>query len=332
MLIVKRIQEEEPRAVYTHCYGHSVNLATCDSVKQSKPVKSALETTHEVTKLIKYSPPRQEHIFKEVKSATDASTGNHSPGVRVLCPTRWTVRADSLASIICNYEALQSTWEEATEVARDTETKARIGGVAAQMKRFDFLFGVMLGEMLLRHSEYLSKTLQKKTISAAEGQHVGKMVIDTLQSLRTEESYDLFWTKVSTMAESPNIDVEEPQLPRRRKVPKRYDGLTDADFHGTPKAYYRQLYYEAIDNIVGSLTNRFDQPGYEVYCKLEDLLIKASSKENFNASLDFVCSFYKEDFCADLLQAQLLTFGLNFRATYKEAYGDETVTKPTYLT
>ena len=140
--VVKRIQEEEPRAVYTHCYGHSVNLATCDSVKQSKPIKSALETIHEVTKLIKYSP-RREHIFKEVKSATDASTGNHSPGVCVLCPTRWTVRADSLASIICNYEALQSTWEEAIEVARDTETKARIGGVAAQMKRFDFLFSVM---------------------------------------------------------------------------------------------------------------------------------------------------------------------------------------------
>ncbi len=29
-----------------------------------------------------------------------------SPGVRVLCPTRWTVRADSLASVIENYDVL----------------------------------------------------------------------------------------------------------------------------------------------------------------------------------------------------------------------------------
>ena len=64
--------------------------------------------------------------------------------------------------------------------------------------------------MLLCHSDNLSKTLQKKTVSAAEGQHVGRMVIDTLKSLRTEESYDIFWTKVSTMAESGDIDVEEP--------------------------------------------------------------------------------------------------------------------------
>ena len=49
-----------------HCYGHSVSRATCDAVKQSKPIKSALETTHEITKLIKYSP-RREGIFKEEK-------------------------------------------------------------------------------------------------------------------------------------------------------------------------------------------------------------------------------------------------------------------------
>ena len=145
------------------------------------------------------------------------------------------MRADSLASIITNYAALQRTWEEATDIARDTETKARIGGVAAQMTKFDFLFGVILGELLLRHTDNLSKTLQKKITSAAEGQHVGRMVIDTIQSLRSDESFDLFWTKVSIMAESVEYDVEEPQLPRRRKTPRRYDdGLTSGEFHDTP--------------------------------------------------------------------------------------------------
>ena len=85
----------------------------------------------------------------------------------------------------------------------------------------------------------LSKTLQKKGISAAEGQHVDRMVTDTLQSLRTECSYDLFWKKVSTMAGRADMDVEEPQLPRRHKIPERYDdGLTSSDFHDTPIANY----------------------------------------------------------------------------------------------
>ena len=89
------------------------------------------------------------------------------------------------------------------------------------MKSFDFLFGVVLGEMLLRYSENLSKTLQnKKSISAAEGQHVGEMVIDTLRSLRTEESFESFWNKVTAMAELADIDVDEPHLPRRRRWSK----------------------------------------------------------------------------------------------------------------
>lgn len=79
--------EEEPRAVYTHCYGHSVNLATCDAVKQSKPIKDALETTYKITKLIKHSP-RRKGIFREIRSTSDATGDNHSPGVCVLCPTR----------------------------------------------------------------------------------------------------------------------------------------------------------------------------------------------------------------------------------------------------
>ena len=33
MGVAKRISDEEPRAVFTHCYGHSLNLAASDAVK-----------------------------------------------------------------------------------------------------------------------------------------------------------------------------------------------------------------------------------------------------------------------------------------------------------
>ena len=60
--LVSRIQEVESRAVYTHCYGHSINIAVNDALKSSKLLKDALDMTREVTKLIKYSP-RRETIF-----------------------------------------------------------------------------------------------------------------------------------------------------------------------------------------------------------------------------------------------------------------------------
>ena len=94
--VATRIQELESRAVYLHCYGHSLNLAACDTIKHSELMRNALDTTHEITKLIKYSP-RREAIFQQLRERCDATS---SPGIRVLCPTRWTVRADTLASII----------------------------------------------------------------------------------------------------------------------------------------------------------------------------------------------------------------------------------------
>ena len=59
--------------------------------------------------------------------------------------------------------------EVALEVARDTESKARIQGVSAQMNTFQFPFGTMLGEMVLRYTDNLSRSLQEKVCSAAEG-------------------------------------------------------------------------------------------------------------------------------------------------------------------
>ena len=47
--VAKRIMDEEPRAVFIHCYCHSLNLAAGDSVKKSQLLKS-VETTYEITK------------------------------------------------------------------------------------------------------------------------------------------------------------------------------------------------------------------------------------------------------------------------------------------
>ena len=66
-----------------------------------------------------------------------------------MCPTQWTVRAKALTSIAENYQALQLTWDAAKEATKDTEMGARIGGVAAQMEKFDLFFGVELGQKVL---------------------------------------------------------------------------------------------------------------------------------------------------------------------------------------
>lgn len=57
---------------------------------------------------------------------------------------RWTVRAASIKSIIDNYSVLQEVWDATLESRLDSEMRARVIGVSAQMKNFHNFFGLSL--------------------------------------------------------------------------------------------------------------------------------------------------------------------------------------------
>jgi len=65
------------------------------------------------------------------------------------------------------------------------------------MKTFNFLFGTLLGELILKHSDNLSRTLQNVGISAAEGQEVAALTLSTLRSILSDEMFDCFGRKLS---------------------------------------------------------------------------------------------------------------------------------------
>ena len=62
-------------------------------------------------------------------------------------------------------------------------------------------------------------------MSAAEGQSIASMTVNTWSNLRSEKIY-LFWADVMSKAE--DIYIEDPALPRRRAVPAKLDCGTAA--------------------------------------------------------------------------------------------------------
>ena len=113
--VATRLSAAEPRAVFTHCFWHSLNLACVDTIKRCKIMEDALDTTREITKLIKRSPARNA-IFKRLKE--EMASDSESPGIRVLYPTRWTVRAEALKIILDNFNVLLELWSESWSVSR----------------------------------------------------------------------------------------------------------------------------------------------------------------------------------------------------------------------
>ena len=80
--VAAKIQELEPRAVFTHCYSHALNLGVSDTIKHSMAMKDCLDTCFEIIKLITFSPKR-EAMLRTLKE----ESGSDASGVRTMCPT-----------------------------------------------------------------------------------------------------------------------------------------------------------------------------------------------------------------------------------------------------
>ena len=57
-------------------------------------------------------------------------------------------------------------------------------------------FGLSLGARILKHADALSTTLQMKDLSACEAQEIADMTVKTLDSIRNDDSFHLFWQRV----------------------------------------------------------------------------------------------------------------------------------------
>lgn len=101
-----QILKEEPRALFTHCYGHALSLSVADTVQMIKCLGSTMDTVHELSKLLQYSPKRLAP-FNDIKAQIFPDTLRF----RILCPTRRTVRNETFHSILQNYNALMELWE-----------------------------------------------------------------------------------------------------------------------------------------------------------------------------------------------------------------------------
>jgi hypothetical protein len=196
--VATEIKKIEPRCLYLHCYGHALNLACSDSIKQCRVIKNALATSFEITKLVKLSPKREAQL-NAINEA--AETDDPCPRIRIMCPTRWTVTATTLTSILKNYQNLRDLWDWSIRNCKETEMVARLQGVRSQMNKFEFYFGLQLSLIIFSHCDNLNKSLQSETMSATSGQELATMTVKTLSSIRNDASFNLFLTKVKREAE-----------------------------------------------------------------------------------------------------------------------------------
>ena len=93
-------------------------------------------------------------------------------------------------------------------------------------------------------------------------------------------------------------------LPRRPQAPRRIEIGT-----GEPTcpvtAQDRRIYFEAIDLMMNAIDQQFDQPSFDMYAKMESLLIKTLNSQDKTEELKFMKKLYNDDVNISVLTAQM---------------------------
>ena len=107
--------------------------------------------------------------------------------------------------------------------------------------------------------------------------------------------------------------VSEPSLSRKRRVPPGQEVGCSVGFnHETVKDLYRQQYYEILDFTISAINDHFNQPGYHILVSLENLLMKAARREDYQEDMKVVLDTYSDDFNPSRLKTQLELLSTKF--------------------
>lgn len=111
------------------------------------------------------------------------------------------------------------------------------------MEKFQTYFGLHLAVLVFSAAEQLSTTLQGKQISAEDASQAAAAYVRHLARTRTEETFNEFYAKV---VESSTDLTDPPVLPRRKKIPARFNDGADNHVYTELSSFYRHQFFEVL--------------------------------------------------------------------------------------
>lgn len=260
-----------PKAIYIHCANHCLNLMFQDALCEIKECRDAMYFAKDVINFVRSSPKRL--------ACFEAIQDDDATSLRPLCPTRWTMRVSSVQTLMDNYDSLINLLTELSDECRG-ETGAKVSGFLKQLLSFETFFGLKLLITIFSRCETVATQLQSSTLSLAECQRLVSQLRVTWVQQRTDLKFDTLWAQASVEADA--MALEKPELPRVRRPPRRLDDGAHPHVFVDPKARYRQIYYQAIDECVGALDARFQSPVFALATNIENTVIDAAQGRPFD--------------------------------------------------
>lgn len=261
-----RIKNENPHAIYVHCYAHILNLCLVDLTKQVKQIRNMFGVLNTLHNFIGASSKRFS-IFESMRATCSDSKGPKT--LKSLSDTRWNCRIEAIKAV---FENLSALFHSLHKIANDdTFAGPEASSLLKSIETFDFIFCLNLLKFVFNETNILSKYLQTQSINYSSVRLMAQQTINTFKDSRTQDKFNSLWIETQDIVEK--YDLEEAKLPRERKIPMKIGGGRSQQNSINIKDYYLiNIFYVVLDIIIVDIEERFKENNLTLLNSMNDVL------------------------------------------------------------
>lgn len=277
--VQRKLLDINPRAFYTPCGAHSLNLMLCDMANTCGKARDFFGVIQRIYTIFANSTKRWQILKNNVKELTPKS----------LSSTRWESRIDSVKAIRFQISEIREALLQVSESDNDSKIKSEAKSLANnELGDFEFLVAIVIWYDILYVVNLVSKQLQSKEMFI----DVALEQVQSLISFFKRYRENGFSSALDT-AKKLAIDMEvDPMFPEKRQIRRKrhFDENLNDENRQTPEESFRVNYFIYImDQAIVSLEKRFEQ--YKEYENVFGFLFTSTKLHSLDdLSLKSCCS------------------------------------------
>ncbi|XP_031338364.1 52 kDa repressor of the inhibitor of the protein kinase-like isoform X1 [Photinus pyralis] len=284
------IKSEQPLALYTHCFSHSLNLCISKSC-EIPAIRNMMGILGSVSTFLSASAKRTALLEKTIQESDLKDTRKRK--LKALCSTRWVERHESVLTFQQLFQPIVDTLEQ-LENDHDPNTSSKAAMFSSSLKRSDFIVSMGVAAYCLSFTLNLSKNLQSvdQDLSTALS-HVDdvKSVLRGIRE-RSDEEFKSLYLQANKLASEVGATISMPRTCNRQ--------THRSNIGANAEDYYRAaIFVPFVDHVITQLRDRFD--GICSVISLEGLIPEYLSKYDDMAILK-AAEFYDQDMPGSMLE------------------------------
>ena len=292
--LAAHILRVNPKALYTHCYSHRLNLSVCDTLSIIE-VNKMLKHVGQAANFINISQTRNMPFAEHIENS---ELNTKKTKLVSLCKTRWVERVESLDTFQELFIPLIDTLQDvANNVSGGSKPSlsADASSLLTLITHFDFIVALVITRNILDATLPVTELLQGKSIDVMDGLNLITTLKNDVTTMRTNvDFYHTTWYEEAFKL-AKEVEVQEG----KKRTVGRQTTRSNPPSQSFTEHYKLTITIPLLDHLQTSLNARFDLDSVNVYKGLSIVPAKMMSlsekgidwKEQFKTA----STFYYDD-------------------------------------